>query len=229
MTIDDGEFQMAFEALVSESTREIPYLLNKTAKDVCLRAAEFTPVADKGRIRALPQTLGGHARGSVWLRMIAQRTMIRFGHKSRNRRGKIIVGKRRYKGELKDKAYSFQALAKRTAKRLIGRRLAAVTFIKSSWLKAAAPFAPDGGIGAGVFSGRGRDGARGGATPAMPNVGDVVEASFWTSYHNSHKEGAVRIAEAALRAAIAFKTADMWQYVSQKMGELCQKYSSRAA
>lgn len=219
-TIDDREFQAALKLYAENSKRELPYILNRTAKDIAFRAAEFMPRADKGAIDALPDSLPDNQ----WCKYIA--AIIARGE------GKFTQTSRKTKKHklIKVKAAGltfsqFRSQARRVSRFILNARKRSIGLLASGMAKAG--LAIQGGYsGKGAILLRtGLDHAKGWGTSARPS--DVPTAGLNIAYEVHNRESAVAKAYPYFKAAVAYKTQDMLQYVRDKLYKLGQQVSSK--
>lgn len=198
MTINDAAFQAALRDYAAASTRELPDVLNKVARDVGLTAAKLTVRADKEAIRILPHL-------DWWPKFVAVQMRKKFG-------GTLLPGQ--YREE-----------ARKMSRRLVGSRLSAVSFVASAFVKAANVVAP--GSDVRIYSKRGTSKAVGYANRANAGQGDKQRATLTMQYGNQNPQGAATVGNKAMASAIEAKRADMILYITRKMQETGRRHSRR--
>lgn len=204
LEVDDTEFQMALSALVYAGNKELPAALNKAGRDVALRTAEVCKKSDASAIEGMHQAIIANDKWRVFVYRAQQLRMLKKP---------IEPGKGWRKRALKE------------LNRMMGRRKRAIGMLASAWVKVARAIERNGAGSLGYYK-RGQDAAKGWAEPATATEGEIV-CTLMVAYTNRTKTGAIDHSYSAFRRGLAVKTADMWQYVSQKMAEICQRYSAK--
>lgn len=206
MQVDDAEFQMAMSAYLYASGKELPDVLNKVGRDLALRTAQQAGKADKASIRRVEDDVV--ARGNV---------------------GKFIYRAQQL-GMLRNQIPKGKGWRKRATaefRRMFARRRSAVGMVAGAWVKVARAIERN-GIGSLGYFKRGQDAGKGWARPAVasPDQSDIV-CVLEVAYDNRNKNDTIMLGFDAFQRARAFKTGDMWTYVSRKMAEIAQRYSAR--
>lgn len=200
--IDTAEFQKAMQEYQDVTGKDGVEVVNRTAGDVALRAAGFTPKSSKGKIfKDLWKLWKG--RPAIYRQVNAEWATARGGGFSGER----------------------MAVAAQVFQRM---RVNSIAFLRSGWKECARDFGKPYREGANE---RARTGARlGKGTVAKAGINPTAWLYYFVPAKQAagRNGGAVlRFAQRALASAISYKIQDMRQYMERKMAQRARKFSAK--
>jgi hypothetical protein len=231
LTVDDGAFQKALEEYAASSSREIPKVLNKVAKDVGFLAAKNAPRALKSEIKKLEtlwrsgdlawvkyisktMTFSGYGGGEIdpYTSGISKRILKAGGTVDANFRWRNTNGR-----------YAMEA--RKLSRRLISSRTRAIGFLAHAYVMAARLVDPD--SHAALPRGKGKSKAKGWAKPANVGQGDRPAAQLHMAWDVPHRAGALRAATPAMQLAMQQKATDMKVRIMDRIAQLANQHQGK--
>lgn len=226
-------FYQALDRYADERANQTParsynYCLNRAAKDVAFRAAQFTHHAAIGDLRSMlgQAARKGKARATGAAGAILAARMARAGKSAR-----------------KVPAAAFQELVRK----FVGRTLSSVNFMRSGWLPAAKQLQSlvreSSGVSVSAAFGRTTEdergefakhvyGSIGGVIPARAVGSDTLAVEIWNDSVNprnatSWGKGLGKYGVQGLEAALADKAADLDNYVEAAMAARGEEFLAK--
>jgi recombinational DNA repair ATPase RecF len=209
--IEHLDFQRMLDLYLSLNKRDMPTLINKTAKDVGLTAA-------KSLLTNKPQT-----RTDI-LKFVDSKNFVKYIAK--RVKNKELAPKVRYRKtkdgtKVKAKQKKWNKQISEIAKTIKGKRLRSITLLASAFIKATKSL-----LG-GTLSAANQNltKAIGWSKPAVQS--DKPTCTLGISYNVRNRESAKAKAEPYLQIAMETKRLDLFQYIKRKLFENGKKVESK--
>lgn len=200
-SLDTREFEAAMREYQEVTRKDEVEVVNRTAGDVALRAAQFTAKSSAAKINAAMWRNSGDGRPTVY----------KLVNRAWSSGGKGFAG---------DKMSVL-------AKKFIKLRMTSIAFLRSGWKECAIDF----GKGYSVEPGKRNYGSRlGKGVLAVEGINPTAFLYYFTpAKQASGKNGSaiIRIAQEALQKAINFKIGDMRKYIERKLEQRARQFSAR--
>lgn len=208
VTVDTRQFDTALNEYLKYNRRDLPQILNKTAKDVGLLTAKNL------KLNKVPTTyqINLLRNKEWWIKYVV--TRIKKGMKlkqKKNKKGKVINR-------------TWQKTVSDVSKKIIATRKSSVTLLASGFLKSARNIKANNTVS--EYAPKGHDKAIGWANTAN-NMSSKQFAQLNVAYDVEGKTGAVSFAFPYLQKAMDNKAKDMWVYIQRKIKENGEKIKGK--
>lgn len=235
LVVDSREFDRALALYVTQSKRDLAYILNKAGANIAYGAIPVTRKADTAKIEAelrhvaavrIAGKRGQRLRMDVTARTMQGRHIYRANRVAHN----ILMARMHKAGRnLKTDFPSREAIDAEVNK-MVAARKSSVAFIRSGWLAAAR------GLGRLVRLAKRVDGdtgkfkhPMGGFTVAQP--GNSPVCSLWnTSVNPKNKTSAaalMRYGQPGLETAVNNQAREMVRWATERLAATARRYSAR--
>jgi hypothetical protein len=223
-----AHFQKTLKQYVAFSEKDYVDICNNKALDLAIKCILHTPKAEAGAIKSLPLTLNGRSTfgTSVWYGHVVK-MMVALGEASQR---ELIKAKR---GVRVSSIESWRHKVSAASKRMIGRRLSAIGFLRSGWLACVGTLLATAGVepkrrsyGSGKIFGspkgyvvRAKQGTAKPFTIIANTCASSVKGHGARKVHDLIQEGAAR--------ALAASDEDMRQYIEKKIAKTIKYFTGR--
>ena len=227
MQIDDSAFQRVLVQYASLSSKEIPDVLNKVARDVGLTAAHLAPRATRAEIMKISDAW--HFGNLNWVKHIS--TILKNDASAQGtQQSQQKIARVKKALEKAGQGHLFSGLvyhlrAKAVSDQLLKRRVSSIGFLAHSFAVAARLVDPHGNA---AMPAAKHPRAKGWAKSANIGDGDRPVAKLmmaWDVSDAAKKPALIALAERTLAQAMERKRADMIVYIQRKMDEIARKVS----